>query len=439
MLSPAFDVGQALDEGRWTAYQKTLVALAALTILFDGIDNQLLGVTIPSLMREWGLSRVAFAPVASLSLFGMMVGGAIAGIAGDRFGRRRALFVCMSVFGVSTLGVAAVNTVRALATLRVITGLGLGGAIPNATALAAEYVPRSRRALAVTLTIVCVPLGASLAGLIATPLLPAIGWRGLFVAGGVCPLVIAAALSPILPESPRYLARHRDRWDELAALLRRMGHTLEQSSAFSDAGSSALTRGRVADLFRDGYARDTVLLWIAFFSCLVAIYLGFNWLPSVVAGAGLASVSSTSVGVFNLGGVAGALGGGAVITRYGSRWAMPAMAAGGAAGCLFLSRLPLDAHTSVYTLLAALAFAGGLINALQSTLYALAGHVYPTSVRATGIGAAASFGRSGAVLSGYAGPWALAYGGTPAFFVLMGASVLVTMLALSGVRRHVPR
>jgi AAHS family 4-hydroxybenzoate transporter-like MFS transporter len=439
MPSPAFDVGQALDEGRWTAYQKFLVALAALTILFDGIDNQLLGVTIPSLMREWGLSRVAFAPVASLSLFGMMIGGAIAGMGGDRFGRRRALFVSMSVFGVSTLGVAAVNTVRTLAVLRFITGLGLGGAIPNATALAAEYVPRGRRALAVTLTIVCIPLGASLAGLIATPLLPAIGWRGLFIAGGVCPLVIAAALSPILPESPRYLARHRDRWDELAALLRRMGHTLEQSTAFSDAGSSALTRSRVTDLFREGYARDTVLLWIAFFSCLVAIYLGFNWLPSVVAGAGLASVSSTSVGVFNLGGVVGALGGGAVITRYGSRWAMLAMAAGAAAGCVFLSQLPLNVHTSVFTLLAALAFAGGLINALQSTLYALAGHVYPTSVRATGIGAAASFGRSGAVLSGYAGPWALGYGGTPAFFTLMGASVLVTLLALSGVRRHVPR
>src|SRR6516225_2269901 len=111
MLSPAFDVGQALDEGRWTAYQKTLVALAALTILFDGIDNQLLGVTIPSLMREWGLARAAFAPVASLSLFGMMVGGAIAGIAGDRFGRRRALFVSMSVFGVCTLGVAAVHSI----------------------------------------------------------------------------------------------------------------------------------------------------------------------------------------------------------------------------------------------------------------------------------------------------------------------------------------
>src|SRR3974390_130056 len=73
MLSPGFDVGQTLDEGRWTSYQKLLVALSAVTIVFDGIDNQLLGIAIPSLMREWGASRAAFAPVASLGLFGMMI------------------------------------------------------------------------------------------------------------------------------------------------------------------------------------------------------------------------------------------------------------------------------------------------------------------------------------------------------------------------------
>jgi MFS transporter, AAHS family, 4-hydroxybenzoate transporter len=437
MLSPAFDVGRALDEGRWTLYQKWLVTLAALTIVFDGIDNQLLGVTIPALMREWGLARGAFAPVASLSLLGMMIGGAIAGVAGDRFGRRKMLFLSMTVFGMCTIAVAAVHTVRALAALRFVTGLGLGGAIPNATALAAEYVPRGRRALAVTLTIVCVPLGASLSGLIAEPVLPTLGWRGLFIAGGVFPIVIAAALFPVLPESPRYLARHRERWGELAALLRRMGHTIDTSPAFSDGASSFAPRGRVADLFSDGYARDTILLWIAFFSCLVAIYLGFNWLPSVIAGAGLRSVASTSVGLFNLGGVAGALAGGALITRFGSRPTMLTMAAGAVAGTVVLSRLPLGPRTSIFSLLMALTLTGGLINALQTTLYGLAGFVYPTRVRATGIGAAASFGRIGAALSGYAGPWALGYGGSPAFFLLMGGSVAVTLVALAGVRRHV--
>ncbi len=437
MLSHAFDVGRALDEGRWSAYQKWLVALSALTIVFDGIDNQLLGVAIPSLMHEWGASRAAFAPVASLSLFGMMVGGAIAGAAGDRFGRRRLLLLSMMLFGICTFGIAGVHTVRALAILRFVTGIGLGGALPNAAALSAEYVPRSRRALAVTLTIVCVPFGASVAGLLAGRALPAFGWRGLFVAGGVLPLLTAAALYPVLPESPRFLARHRDRWDELAALLRRMGHSLAQSSVFVDDTAGAIGGSRVAELFSAGYARDTILLWFAFFSCLVAIYLGFNWLPSVIAGAGLANLSSTAVGVFNLGGVAGALAGGAFITRFGSRWSMLVMAAGAAAGCLLLSRMPLNPETSAVSLLTALTFTGGLINALQTTLYALAGHIYPTSVRATGIGAAASVGRAGAVLSGYAGPWALAHGGNPAFFILMGASVSVTFLALATVRRHV--
>lgn len=437
MLSPAFDVGSALDEGHWTPYQKLLVALSAVTIVFDGIDNQLLGVAIPSLMREWGAARAAFAPVASLGLFGMMVGGAIAGIAGDRFGRRKLLLLSMTLFGVSTLGMAGVQTIRALAILRFITGLGLGGALPNAAALSAEYVPRSRRALAVTLTIVCVPLGASLAALIAARALPAIGWRGLFAGGGALPLLTAAALYTVLPESPRYLARNRERWDELAALLRRMGHSLEQTSAFEDGAGAAKSGSRVADLFSAGYARDTVLLWIAFFSCLVAIYLGFTWLPSVIAGAGLPSLASTSVGVFNLGGVAGALAGGVAITRYGSRTPMLLMAAGAAAGCILLSRMPLGPQTSATALLAALTYTGGLTNAVQTTLFALAGHVYPTRVRATGIGAAASVGRAGAVLSGYAGPWALAYGGNAAFFMLMGASVFVTLLALAAVRRHV--
>ena len=116
---------------------------------------------------------------------------------------------------------------------------------------------------------------------------------------------------------------------------------------------------------------------------------------------------------------------------------MLTMAAGAVAGTVVLSRLPLGPRTSIFSLLMALTLTGGLINALQTTLYGLAGFVYPTRVRATGIGAAASFGRIGAALSGYAGPWALGYGGSPAFFLLMGGSVAVTLVALAGVRRHV--
>ena len=86
------------------AHQRWLVFLTAITVVFDGIDNQLLGVVIPTVMKEWEVARSAFAPVVSLGYAGMMVGGALAGMAGDRFGRRRALLGSVAVFGADDAG-----------------------------------------------------------------------------------------------------------------------------------------------------------------------------------------------------------------------------------------------------------------------------------------------------------------------------------------------
>src|SRR5688572_117741 len=206
--SSPIDVDRILNEGRWTAYQQWLVFLTAMTIVFDGFDNQLLGVALPTIMREWSVSRAEFAPVVSLGYLGMMIGGTLGGYAGDRIGRRNALLGCMVVFGLATVGVALVGGVAALGWLRLLAGVGLGGAMPNAAALAAEYVPLRQRPFAVTLAIVCVPVGAALAGLAAVGMLTALGWRGMFAAGGIVPMIAALLLIRILPESPRYLARH---------------------------------------------------------------------------------------------------------------------------------------------------------------------------------------------------------------------------------------
>ena len=313
------DVGQILDDGRWGPYQRWLVFLTALTIVFDGIDNQLMGVAIPTIMREWSVARADFAPVVSLGYLGMMAGGAAAGIVGDRLGRKVALLASMVVFGAMTLAVAIVHDIGSLGLLRFLTGVGLGGAIPNAAALAAEYVPMRQRPIAVTVTIVCVPLGATLAGLIAIPALPAIGWRALFAIGGVMPLVAAVALIWLLPESPRYLARHRDRWRELIASLRRMGHDVPDDTVFGDDSIEAATQPSLGTLFGPAFRVDTLALWAAFFSCLLAVYLGFSWVPSMLTGAGFSSsIASTGITAFNLGGVAGALVGGLCIARWGS-------------------------------------------------------------------------------------------------------------------------
>src|SRR3954469_19066234 len=87
-------------DGSWTAYQKWLVCLTAITVVFDGIDNQLLGITIPALIADWHVARSAFAAVVSLGFAGMIVGSSAAGLAGDRIGRRAALLASIAVFGV---------------------------------------------------------------------------------------------------------------------------------------------------------------------------------------------------------------------------------------------------------------------------------------------------------------------------------------------------
>ena len=202
-----------LDEGRWTGYQKLLIGGTAFAVILDGMDNQLLGNVIPALMREWSLPRSAFTTVVAVGPFGMMIGGALGGMLGDRIGRRIALLASVLAFALPTLAIATVDGLVMLGVLRFVAGLGLGGAMPNAAALASEYVPTRQRPFAVTLTIVCIPLGGTLAALLAGRILPQYGWRALFVAGGVIPLMrrrrvvqAAARVAAVPGDAPRTVA-----------------------------------------------------------------------------------------------------------------------------------------------------------------------------------------------------------------------------------------
>lgn len=431
------DVGVLLDEGGWSGYQKLLVAGTALTIIFDGLDNQLLGAAIPSMMREWSLPRPAFAAVLAAALFGMMIGGFIGGYIGDRFGRRVALLGSVISFGVLTVLMSFADDVRTLMALRFAAGLGLGGAMPNAAALASEYVPLRRRAFAVTLTVVCIPLGGTLAGLTGAVILPTYGWRALFLVGGILPLILAALLWKVLPESPRYLARDRSRWPELVTLLRRLGHDVPADVAFVDSHERAVARASVGSLFAPEFRRDTLALGAAFFFCLLAAYTGVSWVPSLLTSAGFdVAIANYGLTAFNLGGVVGAIGGAIVMARLGSRVTMLTMTAGAILGCLLLASVPIGQQATV-AVLAMLAWTGGLINAVQTTMYALAAHVYPAAIRATGVGTAVAIGRVGGIGSSYAGAWALESGPSQLFALLAG-TLAVVFGALASVRNHIP-
>jgi AAHS family 4-hydroxybenzoate transporter-like MFS transporter len=435
----AINVAALIDEGRFSRYQQFLVAATALLIVLDGADNQLLANAVPAMMQEWSLPRAAFANASAAAPLGMILGGLAGGVLGDRIGRTTTLLASVAVFAVFTALVAAVPGVTLLIVVRFLAGLGLGGAMPNAAALTAELVPARQRPIAITLTIVCIPVGGVLAGLVAAQIIPMFGWRALFLAGGVVPLGVALVLRAVLPESPRFLAATPRRWPELRGNLARMGHHIDAGATFVEA-EAAPSRGSIGELLSPSLRRDTVALVGAFGSCLLAIWMAFLWIPSMLTDAAIGfsqPQASFALSLFNFGGVAGAIAGALLIQRFGSRSTLLTISALAVGATLAMSAMTWDPRVTAPAM-TMLTVAGVLLNAVQATMYALAAHVYPTAIRGTGVGATVAVGRLGNVAASYSGSWALSSGGPPLYFQLWAAAMALVFLCLAAVRRHIP-
>jgi AAHS family 4-hydroxybenzoate transporter-like MFS transporter len=326
-----------------------------------------------------------------------------------------------------------------IAGLRFIAGLGIGGALPGSTTMTAEFTPARRRTLAVTATIVCYPLGGMIAGLFASAVLPAYGWRGLFWIGGLFPMAYSVLMFFVLPESPRFLARKPNRWPELSKLLSRMDRPTAASTTFVDAAEQkAEQHVGFGALFDTGRARDTVALWAAFFMCLLAVYAAFSWLPTMLASEGVSpAIAGRGLTAYNFGGVFGALITAVVISRFGSRWPIAICCAGAAATAYLLQGVNIAQNTDLF--IAGIGLHGLFVNAVQCSLYALCAFVYPTLVRATGTASALAFGRLGAILSSFAGAAVITAGGAHAYLTLLGSAMVVTLIAMMVMRAHIPR
>jgi AAHS family 4-hydroxybenzoate transporter-like MFS transporter len=431
-LEPSADIGTLIDSARWSRLQKSVLAMAALAVVFDGFDNQLLGFAIPAMVRDWHVARSAFSIVVALGFVGMAFGSALAGRIGDIFGRRTALILSVVVFGAATSATAFADGVLALAILRFLAGAGIGGALPNATTISAEFTPLTRRSMAVILTIVCVPVGGMLGGVAAAWILPALGWRTLFGLGGAAPIVFAAVLWFAMPESPRFLSRRPERWPELRAMLARIGSPVAEGTRFIDVAEERLEAGTMWKmLLGPGLRNDTLFLWLCFFCSLLTVNMAFSWLPSLLAseGWGLAE-SSSGLAYYNFGGIFGAILCGAWISGSGSRRPMTWCALGAAGSAVAIGPAPSLP-------VAVLGLHGFFVNAVQASAFTLSNHIYTTRVRATGAAFALSVGRLGSLVAAFTGA-PLVQAGRAAFLDFLALAMFGAFVALALIGNHIP-
>lgn len=434
--SEPFDVGAAIDAAPWSGLGILATSLVAAGVIFDGLNNQLLGLIGPALMPDLGIARSSLAWILAAGLGGMALGTAAGGWLGDRYGRRPAILASVALFGVMTMAMALAGSAETLIACRLAAGLGLGGLLPNGAALVSEYTPPRLRAMIVMLVMTCVPLGGVVAAIVTGQLLESAGWRTLALISGAAPLALVAILAALLPESARFLAARPGRRAALERLLRRLGITPPPGAPIAEAvpASTADKPG-----FGQIGGRDAYALFAAFFFCMISSYSLLSWLPSALAQLGLATAMlGLAVATFNFGGIVGALLGSIVINRLGSRSPMLALSLVSVAVATALTGAAEILSLGAWALIALLALLSGVLGVVQTALYSVAANIFPPRIRATGVGAAVGIGRIGALLSSFTGAMALELGGAMSFFWTIAVVMLLTFFGLAAIRRHVP-
>ncbi len=395
-MSQVLPIDELVDGQKIRAFNISLLVWSFLTMLADGYDIGALSFAVPELQGLWHLRAGAFGTALSASLFGILFGAPALGYLGDRAGRKTAIIVASVIYGVSTLAVIWSHDLTQLIVLRFITGIGLGGIMPNTIALNSELAPQRLRATLVVLMFTGITLGSSAPGFIAASLVPHYGWTVLFLIGGVVPLLVAGCLIFALPESIKYLSLTARRRGELLILARRMRPDLqiaEDAQLVSLAAPTAIGAPSANQIFSGDLAIITPLLWVCFASALMANYFLNSWLPLLFRSGGLQpSQAAIAASLYHVGGTVGGLLLSMLLDRFGFVViavlfiiAAPAIAAIGAGGMAYATIAPL-ATLAGFTVLGA-----------QFGNNAAAGLLYPTAIRSKGVGWALGIGRFGSI------------------------------------------
>ena len=304
MNQKPLDMSAIIEETPLGKFQQLVMLFCALIIIFDGFDVLAIAFAAPDLSKALEIANSDLGYVFAAGLFGMMLGALILGPVGDKFGRRNAVISSVCMFGLCTLLTGFIETYNELVLLRFLTGLGLGGALPNAMALMTEYVSTRYRNIAIAVIFLGMPIGGISGGIIASEIIPAYGWASLFYVGGVLPLLLVPVLILYLPESPRFLVEHDNDNDKLLCKIAQKIESRREVPSNSVFYHHPVEKHfPVKALFMERRQADTLLIWVVFFFNLLVAYFLYSWIPTLLVEAGYQlSEATKTVIVLNIGG-----------------------------------------------------------------------------------------------------------------------------------------
>ncbi|MGD0135528.1 MAG: MFS transporter [Bryobacteraceae bacterium] len=389
------NVSEVVGNSNFGGFQLGLCILCGLCLIMDGFDVQAMGYVAPVILKEWHVPNAQFGPVFGAGLFGILVGSLFFSMLADKIGRRPVLITVTLCFSVLTFLTSLAANVQQMLVIRFIAGMALGAIMPNAVALVGEYSPRKLRVTIMMIVGNGFTAGAAFGGFIAAWLIPRFGWRSVFYAGSVAPLVIAVIMIFALPESLQFLVLHRKHLDKATRWLKRINPSVSGDPDQYFVEETKRKGVPWIHLFHEGRGLGTILLWIINFMNLLNLYFLASWLPTVANQAGYGIRTSVLVGTMEQ--LAGMIGGftlGLFVQRWGF---VRVLTTCFAVGCINIALIG-QPGISLAMLFTVVFLAGFGVVGGQTAVNALSATYYPTDLRATGIGAGLGIGRIGAII-----------------------------------------
>lgn len=396
-----------LDRGPITTTQILIIAIALILNMLDGFDVTAMAFTAHSIGEELQIAPNHLGILFSVALAGMMLGAMFIAPFSDILGRRKMLLICVLGIGVSVFITGYATSLWQLIVLRSITGLGVGSMLASLAAITSEFTPTKYRSLTVVTIVAGYPLGATLGGFIAAPLIPVYGWQSVFFVGGAVTLAMLPAVIYLVPESMQFLITKRppNALEKLNKTLARMNKpALTELPPVDDTAQQE--KANVLSLLTEDRRVKTLTLWSAFFFCFICLYFLMSWIPKLVVNSNLSETMGVYAAVaFNGGGVIGILSLGWLSSRMGLSKLIGSFLSL-AALCMIL----FAGMSATLPLLPSLFITGFFLQGGFTGLYAVAAKIYSTEVRTTGVGWAIGLGRFGAVVGPYIGGILIANG-----------------------------